>query len=335
MREHMQLMLTCGGMASSQRTWTSSIFSPPALPFWQPCRSRTLSTWMPRTRETRASKSRSLDAVPKPQFWRIEDYAYWGDGGSTEPCGDPCGMPPRDVRDVATCGASVIVRFRQTHSCQAWKLPMPREWLCTSCMVALKSRLWLDSDLQTFWHTLDTGQVHTLTFEICCGPAQVHCSSARPKDASVGLWTIWFSAWTAIQRDCDRSRFRSAAVSLHSLSGSLFVSTVAAFRFGTIPNQFRGSTATDWAYWCLGSSLNGRITLFSTFGSWIEMATIENHWHHGTAVHCTAAKAEARQPGGWRSDVRTSIAPRRRQWGSGTMERGAMEMAGYWLCASE
>ena len=54
---------------------------------------------------------------------------------------EPCGMPPRDVRDVATCGASVIVRFRQTHSCQAWKLPMPREWLCTSCMVALKSRL--------------------------------------------------------------------------------------------------------------------------------------------------------------------------------------------------
>ena len=153
-------MLTCGGMASSQRTWTSSIFSPPALPFWQPCRSRTLSTWMPRTRETRASKSRSLDAVPNPI---LEDrrLCLLGRRGLHRAMREPCGMPPRDVRDVATCGASVIVRFRQTHSCQAWKLPMPREWLCTSCMVALKSRLWLDSDLQTFWHTLDTGQVHT------------------------------------------------------------------------------------------------------------------------------------------------------------------------------
>ena len=195
----------------------SSIFSPPALPFWRPCRSRTLSTWMPRTRETRASKSRSLDAVPNPI---LEDrrLCLLGRRGLHRAMREPCGMPPRDVRDVATCGASVIVRFRQTHSCQAWKLPTPREWLCTSCMVALmalmalhyQSRLWLDSDLQTFWHTLYTGQVTLLTFEISRGPAQVHCSSARPKDATVGLWTIWFSAWIAIQRDCDRSRLRSA-----------------------------------------------------------------------------------------------------------------------------
>eukprot|EP00435_Cladocopium_sp_Y103_P012595 s364_g3.t1 len=41
----------------------------------------------------------------------IEDYAYWGgDQGFTEQTmREACGMPPRDVRDVATRAASVIV----------------------------------------------------------------------------------------------------------------------------------------------------------------------------------------------------------------------------------
>ena len=41
----------------------------------------------------------------------IEDYAYWGgDQGLTEQTmREACGMPPRDVRNVATRAASVIV----------------------------------------------------------------------------------------------------------------------------------------------------------------------------------------------------------------------------------
>lgn len=45
-------------------------------------------------------------------LWRIEDYAYWGDGGSTEPCGKLAGCHP--VTSAMLQPASVIVRFRQT-----------------------------------------------------------------------------------------------------------------------------------------------------------------------------------------------------------------------------
>ena len=52
-------------------------------------------------------------------------------------------------------------------------------------------------------------------------------------------------------------------------------------------------------------------------------------------VHCAAAKAEARQPVADAVTLELQLPPGAGQWGSGTMERGAMEMAGYWLCASE
>jgi len=52
-------------------------------------------------------------------------------------------------------------------------------------------------------------------------------------------------------------------------------------------------------------------------------------------VHCAAAKAEARQPVADAVTLELQLPPGAGQWGSGTMERGAMEMAGYWLCASD
>lgn len=44
----------------------------------------------------------------------IEDYAYWGgDRGLTEQTmREACGMPPRDVRNVMSRAAAVIVRAR-------------------------------------------------------------------------------------------------------------------------------------------------------------------------------------------------------------------------------